>query len=129
MLTALALACPAMQVTHGDARQLVTSIEAAAQDGGHPLRPAAPLPAVTPWTTTVALGDDLAVFDHATGQLHLLNSTAAQVWRAAAAVSDPLELVDAVLAADDAPGDAALVRATADRLMAAGLLAGSGPAR
>lgn len=129
MLTALALACPAVQVTHGDARQIVTSIEAVAQEGGRPLRPAASLPAVTAWTTTVPVGDDLAVFDHATGRLHLLNSTAAQVWRAAAAVSDPREVVDAVLAADDPPGDAALVRATADRLVAAGLLAASGPAR
>ena len=88
-----------------------------------PLRPAAELEAITPTTTTVALGDGLAVLDATTGRVHLLNASAAFIWRCLADTPDPTRLVQTVLdRAPDGSLDRVSVRATVERLGASGLL-------
>src|SRR5919106_998254 len=104
-----------------------------------PDRPVAPvdvLAPVTDATTTVALGDGLAVLHQPSGKIHVLNPAAAAVWRRAAAAGlgggrNPGDagLVEAVLlAADEADLDRSTVSATIGRLLRAGLLGASVPA-
>jgi hypothetical protein len=78
-LAALA-ARPGYQVTYADAseaRHLVRDLTGRAVA---PLRPSPVLGPVTPSTTTVALGEDTAVLDAATGRVHVLNASAGLVW-------------------------------------------------
>ena len=89
-----------------------------------PLQPAVELEAITSTTTTVVLGEGLAVLDGTTGRVHVLNASAAFVWRCVADTPDQTRLVRAVLArAPDGSLDHASVHATVERLGAAGLLA------
>jgi hypothetical protein len=130
-LAGLALACPAIQVTHGDARAAVAVVERAAHGPARATTPTAVLPRVTPDTTTVALGDSLAVLHEPSGKVHVLNAAAAALWCGAAGAgtngSDPSRLVDAVLDTLDtgagAPPARSTVAATIDRLVLSGLLA------
>jgi hypothetical protein len=130
-LAGVALACPAIQVTHGDARAAVAVVERAAHGPARAATPAAVLPRVTPDTTTVAVGDSLAVLHEPSGKVHVLNPAAAALWCGAAGAgingSDPADLVDAVLDTLDtvagAPPARSTVAATIDRLVLSGLLA------
>lgn len=128
-LGGLAVACPAIQVTHGDAREVTGLVRELAGRRAVPLAPAPVLAPVTAATTTVAVGTDVAVLDHRTGQVHLLNSSAAAVWCAArgaspgddrtarfAAVSEELEQSGGSPASHDE------IAATLDQLVRAGLL-------
>jgi hypothetical protein len=83
-LAGLALACPAYQLTHADAGQATTAIAGTADRAGRPIEPAAVLGAITVDTTTVAVGDSLAVLHKPSGRIHVLNPAAADVWRRAA---------------------------------------------
>ena len=128
-LAGLALACPARQVTHGDARRVVAIVRELARRPAAPLVPAPVLAPITATTTTVALGADLAVLDHRTGQVHLLNPSAAAVWCAApgaAAGDDPAARTASVAAELERSGGAPMahrdVSATLDHLVRAGLL-------
>jgi hypothetical protein len=123
-LAGVALTCPARQLTYGDAAQVVTAIERAA-DAHRPVAPADTLPPVTDDTTTVAMGDSLAVLHQPSRMVHVLNRSAAAMWRRAAAVEayDGLSLVDAVLEAGDGEQpDRLTATATIDRLVRSGLL-------
>ncbi|MGH9287537.1 MAG: hypothetical protein ACRD0V_04455, partial [Acidimicrobiales bacterium] len=135
-LGGLALACPARQLTHGDARAAVTAIEPSAEGRGRPVEPAEVLPPITRDTTTVALGDSLAVLHEPSGQVHVLNPSAAAMWcsaaRAGADGHDMASVVGAVLdgldTEDGERPDRAAVTATVDRLVRSGLLAAPAPA-
>jgi hypothetical protein len=130
-LAGLALACPARLLTYGDAPRLVAVIERAADAPGRPAEPAEVLPPVTDDTTTVALGNSLAVLHEPSGKVHLLNAGASAMWCRAAALEacDRSSLMEAVLGADDCdrPGRSTAA-ATIDRLVRSGLLpAPTGP--
>jgi hypothetical protein len=134
-LAGLALACPATQLTHGDARAAVSVVQRAAHRPARPLTPAAVLPRITPDTTTVALGESLAVLHEPSGKVHVLNAAAAALWCGAADAAgngnDTPRLVDAVLDSLDTgegePPARSTVTATIDRLARSGLLAASAP--
>jgi hypothetical protein len=116
-LAGLALGCPAYQLTHADAGEATITIAGTAERTGRPVEPAAVLGAITADTTTVAVGDALAVLHEPSGTIHVLNPAAADVWRRAA--------VDA--AAGGRPEGSATA-ATIDQLTRRGLLvAPSGP--
>jgi hypothetical protein len=83
-LAGLALACPAFQLTHADAGQAAAIITWAAERAGRPVESAAVLEAITADTTTVAVGDSLAVLHEPSGKVHVLSPAAADVWRRAA---------------------------------------------
>ncbi len=122
-LAGLAASRPAWQLTYGESADAVDVVREAADVVVAPLRPADQLDAITPTTTTVALGDGLAVLDATTGRIHLLNASAAFVWRCAADAPDRNRLVESVLErAPDRSLDRASVRATVERLGASGLL-------
>jgi hypothetical protein len=133
-LAGVALACPALQLTHGDAPAAVAAVRRSAQRPARPVTPAAVLPRITPDTTTVALGDSLAVLHDPSGKVHVLNPTAAALWCGAAGAGinggELSHLVDAVLDTLDttpgAPPARSTVAATIDRLVRSGLLAASG---
>jgi Coenzyme PQQ synthesis protein D (PqqD) len=130
-LAGLALACPAVQLTHGDAGAVVAAIEREADGPPRRVEPAEVLPSITDDTTTVALGDSLAVLHEPSGRVHLLNASAAAVWRSAVGAGvdghDISSLVDAVLerldAADGQVSCRATALATVDRLVRSGLIA------
>lgn len=79
-LVGIATSCPGWQITYGDATEAVAHIcEVARAPAGLP-QPAEVIGPITPTTTTVILGDEVAVFDSHTGKVHLLNPGAAFVW-------------------------------------------------
>jgi hypothetical protein len=135
-LAGLALACPAWQLTHGDAGAAAAAIEQSAEGGGQPVEPAAVLPPITRDTTTVALGDSLAVLHEPSGRVHVLNPSAAAIWCGAAGAGaggrDMSSVVDAVLdgldSADGERPDRVTVAATVHWLVRSGLLATPAPA-
>jgi hypothetical protein len=114
-LAGLAHGQPAWQLTYGDTREAVPVVQRAAAGPGRPAVPAEILPAIAGNTTTVAVDDGLAVLHEPTGKVHLLNATAADVWREATGV------------ATTATGtvDRAMAAATVDELVRAGLLSGA----
>jgi hypothetical protein len=125
-LASLALACPAYQLTHGDASQAVETVGQLASGQARPLQPSRVLDPVTSDTTTVAVGESLAVLHEPSGRVHVLNAGAAGVWQRTVGASsriDTSSLVDGelgTLSGDDAGSATA---ATVDHLMRAGLLA------
>ena len=124
-LAGVALTCPARQLTYGDAAQVVTAIERAAEAPHRPVAPAVTLPRVTDDTTTVAMGDSLAVLHRPSRMVHVLNRSAAVIWRRAAAAEahDSSARVDAVLEAGDREQpDRSTATTTIDRLVRSGLL-------
>lgn len=129
-LAGLALACPARQVTHGAVAPVVDLVRELARRPAQPLAAAPVLTPITATTTSVALGDDLAVLDHRTGQVHLLNPSAARVWCAAAVAGgdDPAALTASAVTELERDGHAPLahreVSATLDHLVRSGLLPG-----
>jgi hypothetical protein len=130
-LAGLALACAAVQLTHGDAGAAVAAIEREADGPARRVEPAEVLPSITNDTTTVSLGDSLAVLHEPSGRLHLLNASAAAVWRSAVGADvdghDISSLVDAAVegldAADGHVSRRATALATVDRLVRSGLIA------
>jgi hypothetical protein len=78
---------------------------------------------VTPTTTSVVVGDELAVFDDPTGRVHLLNAGAAFVWACVPDAPDAPGLADVALArAPAASLDAPSISATIEHLAMSGLL-------
>jgi hypothetical protein len=112
-LAGLALACPASQLTFGDATDAVAAVERAAIGPSRSVEPAEVLLPITDATTTVAVGDALAVLHEPTGKIHVLNASAAAVWRREAGAA----------AGGDGELDSAAAAVTVDRLVQAGLLA------
>jgi hypothetical protein len=112
-LAGLALAYPAWQLTYGDTDEAVAAVRRAAAAPGQPAAPAQPLPALAHGTTTVALDESLAVLHEPTGKVHVLNPSAADVWRRASGEATPLATA----------ADRATIAATVDELVRAGLLA------
>ena len=84
-LAALAVSCPAFQLTHADAGRAAAIVTREAERAGTPVEPAPVLEAITADTTTVAVADSLAVLHEPSGKVHVLSSAAADVWRRAAA--------------------------------------------
>ena len=127
-LAALAVGCPAWQATYGDAHDAVGLVHELAKQGPVELRPAPLIGPVTDATVTVALGDEVGVFDVTTGRVHLLNPSAAAVWSGVAEGGTELSgLRDLVLARVSDPAlDQPAVEATIAQLVALGLLAGPG---
>lgn len=124
-LAALAVSCSAWQVTYHNADEALQLVRELAEGPGIPLQPAPLIGPVTDATVTVALGDEVGVFDVTTGRVHLLNPSAAAVWSGVAAVSELSELSDLVLArASDPALDRTAVEATIAQLVSLGLLAG-----
>jgi hypothetical protein len=130
-LAGLALACPALQLTYGDAGVVVAAVEREADGRRRRVEPAEALPSITDDTTTVALGDSLADLHEPSGRVNLLNASAAAVWRGALGAGvdghDISSLADAVLEGPDAADGQVPRRATAlatvDRLVRSGLIA------
>jgi hypothetical protein len=126
-LAGVALACPALQLTHADAGTAVTTIARAAERPARRVTPAQVLEPITADTTTVAVGDSLAVLHEPSGRVHLLNPSAAAVWRRAAGAVDGCitsSLVDTVLEGSDGGcRDRSTVTATVDQLVRSGLIA------
>ena len=127
-LAGLALDCPSWQVTYGDTAEGVGAVRDAARRPGSPVRPAVVLDPITATSTTVVMGDEAAVLDQRTGQVHLLNASAAFVWSCVPDASDAGHLVAVALdrASDSAP-DPAMLDRTIEHLTRTGLLAGWGP--
>jgi hypothetical protein len=127
-LAGLALACPAYQLTHGDASGAVAMVEQLASDRARSLEPSAVTDPVTPATTTVALGESLAVLHEPSGRVHILNTGAAAVWRHAVAAAGGCRtssLVDAGLDTSNSDGGGWPAAATtADQLVRLDLLPG-----
>ena len=82
---AAAVSCPAYQLTHAGAGRAAAIVTREAGRAGTPVEPAPLLEAITADTTTVAVGDSLAVLHEPSGKVHVLSSAAADVWRRAAA--------------------------------------------
>jgi hypothetical protein len=116
-LAGLALSCPAVHVTYGDAGKALVAVERAAAAPARPVAPAAILPRITDETTTVPVDDALAVLHEPTGKVHLLNATAADVWRRATGASS------------DPDADPVTTAATVDQLVRVGLLGEAAGAR
>jgi len=127
-LAALAAACPGWRVTYEDPAAAVRRVRALAATPGGPLRPAAVIGPVTSTTTTVELGDELAVLDATTGRVHLLSTAAALVWTSVPdATAQGCDLVDLVLARSAEPTlDRSALVATVEHLVRCGLLPPSG---
>jgi len=122
-LAAIAVACPAWQITYHDTAAAVATVHGASRRTPTVLRAAEVIGPVTPTTTTVVVGDDLAVFDDVGGRLHLLNAGAAFVWSCVPDASDRVGLVEIVLAGAPAGSmDRSDVSETVERLERGGLL-------
>jgi hypothetical protein len=122
-LAGLATQCPAWQVTYGDATDALVGVRTAAGEPLVPLRPAEELARITSDTTTVVLGDQLAVLDERTGRVHLLNPSAAHVWTCVADSSTRAGLAELALArAPHGSLDPETVTATIEHLSRVGLL-------
>ena len=122
-LAAIAASCPAWQATYGASIDVVATVREAAALPATPLQPADVLGPVTPTTTTVVLGDDLAVFDGPTGRIHVLNAGAAFVWRCVPDAADEQGLTEVALARSPAASlDRPSVSSTVEHLARAGLL-------
>jgi hypothetical protein len=131
-LAALALACPAYQLTHGDSSRALRTVERLASGQAQPLKPARALDPITSDTTTVAVGESLAVLHEPSGLVHVLNPSAAGVWRQAVGAlgrQGTSSLADAELAISYGDGVGRLAAAaTAEQLGRLGLLRpSSGP--
>jgi hypothetical protein len=111
-LAGLALACPAFQLTHADSGHAAGIVAREAERAGTPVAPAPVLEAITAHTTTVAVGDSLAVLHEPSGKVHVLSPAAAEVWRWAAADRS-----------DGGSREAPTVAETIDHLTRCGLLA------
>jgi hypothetical protein len=111
-LAGLAVACPAFQLTHADAGRAAAIVRREAERVGTAVEPAPVLEAITADTTTVAVGDSLAVLHEPSGKVHVLSSAAADVWRRAAADRS-----------NRGSGDGSTVAETIDHLTRCGLLA------
>ncbi len=122
-LAGIAASCPAWQVTYGASIDVVPTVREAAGRRVAPVRPAEVIGPVTPTTTTVVMGDDLAVFDGPTGRIHVLNAGAAFVWTCVPDAADASGLTEVALARAPAGSlDRRSVDATVDHLAGAGLL-------
>jgi hypothetical protein len=123
-LAGLALACPAVQLTHGDAADAVAVVGSGCRGPGRPVEPAPVLDPVTAHTATVAVGDGLAVLHQPTSHVHLLNAGAAAVWRHAVRERyDPSSPVATVPdGRDGSRPDRSAVSDTVDHLVRCGLL-------
>jgi hypothetical protein len=131
-LAGIAASCPAWQITYGDATEAVEHVRAATRPAGASPRPAEVIGPITSSTTTVALGDDLVVFDELTGNIHVLNESAAFVWMCLPEAPEPSEVAEVALTrAPPGSMDRSTISAIVDRLVAAGLVPehDAGPAR
>jgi len=121
ILAALADTVPAWQTTYGSTAAGVAAVAEAADQPAVTLAPIAPLPRVTPTTTTVPVGDGVAVYDEPGGTLHVLDASAATVWLATTDAQDETEVVEMVRAAAPA-ASAADISDTLAHLLRCGLL-------
>lgn len=123
-LAGLAASRPAWQVTYGDSAEAVAAVRDAAAVSVTPLRPAEELEPITSSTTTVVLGNGLAVLHAPTACVHLLNPSAAFVWRCVPDAPGSTGLAEVALARAPAGSlEPAAVIATVEHLSTAGLLA------
>lgn len=95
-LAALAESVPAWQVTYGDTAAGLAAVTDAADRAPVELTPLTPFSRVTPTTTTVPIGEGLAVYDEAGGELHVLDASASKVWLAIPRAHSESELVTVV---------------------------------
>lgn len=121
-LAGLASSCPAWRYVYGT----VADVQARARAvGSHPaaaLRPAETIGPVTPTTTTVVLGDELAVLALDTGEVHVLNSSAALVWSSVPDAVERRELEELVVARATGALARTEIRTTIEHLAALALL-------
>jgi hypothetical protein len=111
-LAGMALTCPAFQLTHADAGLATPIVAREGERAGTAVAPAPVLEPITAETTTVAVGDSLAVLHEPSGKVHVLSPAAAEVWRWAAADRS-----------DRGRRDGSTVAETIDHLTRCGLLA------
>ena len=122
-MAGLAVAYPARQITYSNADDAVGVVRAAGERSSVPLRPAETIGPITPTTTTIVLGDGLAVMHESTGKVHLLNAAASLVWTCMPDAPDASRLADVALARLPAGSlDRASVAATIRHLGRSGLL-------
>jgi len=122
-LAGVATACPSWQISYGDAADAVPTVRNVGRTRPSSIRPADVIGPVTPTTTSVVLGDDLAVFDDPTGRVHLLNAGAAFVWACVPDAPDGPGLADVALARAPAGSlDRPSISATVEHLAVSGLL-------
>lgn len=127
-LAGLALACPSWQVTYGNTAAGVGAVRDAARRPGSAVRPAVVLEPITASSTTVVMGDEVAVLDERTGQVHLLNASAACVWTCVPDASDARDLL--AVARKRAPLgslDESMIVRTVEHLTRSGLLSAWAP--
>ena len=122
-LAGIASTCPAWQSTYGDTTEVVAHVCEAARAPGRIVRPSEIVGPITSTTTTVTLGDELAVFDERTGNVHILNPGASFVWMCVPDAPDEAHISEVAFA--HAPVGALErldIAATVDHLVASGLL-------
>jgi hypothetical protein len=121
-LTGLALSCPAWQRVYEDPAGAVEHAVELATRSAAPVRPAEVIGPVTGTTVTTVLGDELAVLDLGSGEVHVLNPGAALVWTSVPDAADRHELEALVVERARGSLERGAVAATIDHLAALGLL-------
>ena len=122
-LAGLALSCPAWRYVYGDVDEVQAHVRAVGSSlAAGAMRPTETIGPVTPTTTTVVLGDELAVFAHETGELHVLNPGAALVWISIPDVGRREDLEPLVAARTAGALSTSEMRSTIEHLDALGLL-------
>jgi len=123
-LAALSLACPGWEATYHDARDAVSLVRDLARRPGEVIEPAPVIGPITATTTTVAIDEDIAVFEATTGRVHLLNASAGLIWLSVPDLDlEPSRLVEVVVQrARSANIDHATIKQTVQQFATAGLL-------
>jgi hypothetical protein len=119
-LAALATTTPAWQITYAESDDAVPAVREAATAPGRPLTPIEPIGPITAGSTTVPVGDRLAVFDQ--DRLHLLDPAASVVWACVPDAAGRSDLVDVVVARATPAAARDQVRATVAHLARCRLL-------
>jgi hypothetical protein len=125
-LAALAGSCPAWQHVYRDPDRAVAHARELGAAAAVPVRPAEVIGPVTETTVTAVIGDELAVLDLVSGELHVLNPGAALVWTSVPDADDRRELEALVVERAHGSLERAAVAATIDQLGAIGLLVSDG---
>lgn len=121
-LTGLARSCPAWQRVYEDPTSAVEHVGELSARPATAVRPAEVIGPVTATTVTTVLGDELAVLDLGSGEVHVLNPGAALVWTSVPDATDRHELESVVLERAHGALERRAVAATIDHLAAIGLL-------
>jgi hypothetical protein len=128
-LGGLALACPAVQVTYGDAAEAVSVVRDLAARRGSRITAPPVIDSLIPGLTAIALGEELGVLHGASGRVSLLNPAAAAIWQHVAGSGSSRTEIESLIRGDDGPAlSRSVIEATIGRLRHDGLLPPANPA-